>query len=255
MGKASLPLLAAICSWYDMHLTNAPLRTRMATASLLGACGDAVAQRAEAGAHDWERTARRALWFGTGSAIPGHFWYTNIERIVRASGLQGLIQKIVLEEILYTPPLHAAFFFTDAKMQGFSNAVAMATVREKFWPALLAGWIFWPAMDIVTFSGLVPVRYRMLWVGLCQIGWSAYVSALAAQPSEAPKAIGGGQGPHAKVPQRPHTMLAARATVGAASGPMQEVRDVRRSDDAALVGASAPAVSVCTGGGRHDKRG
>jgi hypothetical protein len=120
----------------------------------------------------------------------------------------------MLEELVYVPPLHAGFFLTDAKMRGCSNAEALAAVREKFWPALIAGWVFWrtsrrtqtldiaaasqslrsrpcaasAAMDVVTFCGVVPPKYRMLWVGVCQIGWSAYVSALAARPSEAPVA-------------------------------------------------------------------
>ena len=80
----------------------------------------------------------------------------------------------------------SGFFFTDSKMQGHSNEAALANAREKFWPALIAGWLFWPAMDVVTYSGLVPVRYRMLWINCCQIGWAAYVSALAASGSKNP---------------------------------------------------------------------
>ena len=79
----------------------------MITASVLATCGDLLVQRSDAKEVDWERAGRRALWFATGSAIPGHFWYTNIDRIIRTPGIRGLLMKVVLEEIVFVPPLHA----------------------------------------------------------------------------------------------------------------------------------------------------
>jgi hypothetical protein len=66
-GRTGLSLLAAACAWYDARLSATPLRTRMATASLLGACGDVVAQRADGEKHDWARSAER---FGSPREAP-----------------------------------------------------------------------------------------------------------------------------------------------------------------------------------------
>ena len=170
---------------YNRLLVAAPLPTKMATAGILAGLGDILSQSLSGipnKQHDWNRMGRMVLWFSVGSAVPLHLWYNAADRVVTATGVRGLAQKMAIEEFLVVPPLHAGFFLSDAKLQGRSNSDALASVRENFWDAFLSGLAFWPLVQVVTYTKM-PVRYRLLWVNVCQVGWSAWVSFLAARPS------------------------------------------------------------------------
>lgn len=134
---------------YDSQLVSHPLRTKVFSSGLVAMLGDFLAQRIEqrrpcsSQEHDFERSARIVLWFSCGSAISGHFWYTYIvDWLVPSKGRTALLTKIMLDEFVYTPPLHALFFFSQAKMQGKSYSQATDSVHARFLPTLISGWVF-----------------------------------------------------------------------------------------------------------------
>ena len=49
-------------------------------------------------------------------------------------------------------------------------------VRETWWPGMKASLKFWPAVHLITFSTLVPLELKLLWIDLMEIVWIAILS-------------------------------------------------------------------------------
>ena len=59
---------------------------------------------------DVERTARMGCWGLLVSGPIGHVWYMLLDRAVRAAGVRGVVTKVLLDQMIATPPLIMAFF-------------------------------------------------------------------------------------------------------------------------------------------------
>lgn len=184
--------------WYDGCLQKSPLLTKCITSGVLFALGDMLAQRLEANgeprAHeavaekpvsepswDYKRTARMVIWGGVLFAPVGHGWYNLLERMVRSSGKAAVMQKIALDQLVYTPPLTLAFFTTtklmeEATMDKFPYATSHAF--DKLVPTLKVNWTVWPVIHLCTFT-VVPLQYRILFINCMSIGWSAFLSLMS----------------------------------------------------------------------------
>ena len=44
-------------------------------------------------------------------------------------------------------------------------------------PAMVSSWRFWPAVQLISYSPLVPVDLKLLWIDTMEIVWVAYLSA------------------------------------------------------------------------------
>ena len=42
---------------------------------------------------------------------------------------------------------------------------------------MVSSWRFWPAVQLVSYSPLVPVDFKLLWIDTMEILWVAYLSA------------------------------------------------------------------------------
>ena len=58
-------------------------------------------------------------------------------------------------------------------------------VRETWWPGMKASVKFWPAVHLVTFSPLVPLELKLLWIDAVEIIWVAILSRINARESSA----------------------------------------------------------------------
>jgi len=128
--------VASFPTWYDANLIKHPIKTKMTSAAILATFGDFLSQNIQYHSkepreqqsvrqHDYARSTRIAVWYAFGSALPGHYWYTYIvEWIVRSKGRGAVFKKILCDEFIFTPPLHAVFFLSQAKMQGKGNKEA-----------------------------------------------------------------------------------------------------------------------------------
>ena len=42
---------------------------------------------------------------------------------------------------------------------------------------MVSSWRFWPAVQLVSYSPLIPVDFKLLWIDTMEIAWVAYLSA------------------------------------------------------------------------------
>ena len=61
---------------------------------------------------------------------------------------------------------------------------------------MVSSWRFWPIVQLISFSPLVPVDFKLLWIDTMEILWVAYLSATVnggGAPGEQPDAIPWGE--------------------------------------------------------------
>lgn len=185
----SLGLAPLEVGWaaYKKLLVEKPLLTKSTTSAIIMGVSDAMTQRLEHRFlgiekkfdHDWRRT-----WyaFSTGFCWSGpsaHTWYQQLENICGyfpVSGpIQGLVLRLVLDALIFSPITIAGFFTANSLIQGKSLAVIQEKLSTKWKNAVYAAWSFWPVVNIVNFS-MIPLSFRVLYSNIMALIWTGYLS-------------------------------------------------------------------------------
>ncbi len=53
-----------------------------------------------------------------------------------------------------------------------------AHMKEVYWPTYVADCVVWPPLQFINFT-FVPLRYQVLYVNLCNLGWNTFLSFMA----------------------------------------------------------------------------
>ncbi|KAH7476296.1 hypothetical protein KRP22_000136 [Phytophthora ramorum] len=180
---------------YDRWLQDSPLLTKGVTSAVLFGIGDRIAQRIENSESDGDdksdaadrsglqRTARMMAWGGLLFAPVGHAWYNFLEKAVRGKGTSSIIKKIAADQLVFSPPLSLAFFAYAGCSEGKPLRETVDTAVAKLPPTLAVNWAVWPLVHVCTF-GFVPLQYRILFINVVNIGWSAFLSRMASKDGD-----------------------------------------------------------------------
>ena len=181
--------------WYEYHLQNSPVKTKMVTGGLLWGIGDAVAQTVpdlihsedneeeikEKKDYDLTRTFRAVL-FGFGIHAPlSHVHYNFLEAITVRGGFSGLqipVFKAFMEQFVYWSWISNSIYHgAMAAMQGVTSPFQIYDrIADVLWETQTAQWVFWIPVQLVNFR-YVPVRHQLNVVLLTSIAWTALLSA------------------------------------------------------------------------------
>lgn len=174
---AALGLASRAGTVYGNASTARPVLVQSTSGAAIATAGDILMQRiapSEAG-HDWGRTARiaahRLLVWGPGYSL----WMRGLERFVRFPASRAVPAKILLDQLIWTPPSVGSFYFTMAVLEGKSTQDGVDRAQQMLWPTLQVNWPFWSCVQAVTF-GVVPVPYRVAFVSTIHVGWNAWLS-------------------------------------------------------------------------------
>lgn len=63
-------------------------------------------------------------------------------------------------------------------METGSPERGVAQISEKLWPTLQVNWVVWPVLQGFNMS-VVPLPYRVLFVNVASLFWSAFLSNMA----------------------------------------------------------------------------
>ena len=154
---------------------------------LLG--GDLTAQAVEGrrrvGLLDLPRAARNGLlgFFLHGPLL--HFWILCLEgpghKILIGSGLtEGpllLVAKVALDQTLFAVTINLAYAFIDGLLSDQSPSDAWRRSRQVLVPSVVQSWRFWPLVHLISYSPLIPVDLKVLWIDVMEIVWVAILSA------------------------------------------------------------------------------
>jgi len=200
---------------YSKAVELAPLLTMACTSAFAYAVGDLVAQRVEGRWRvellDLGRCARNAL-LGFGLHGPLVYGWIQVLEGPLAQLLGGpeggdarwstLLIKIVLDQTFFSALLNILYASLNGILSDLSPNEAFARARQVLVPAMVSSWRFWPAVQLISYSPLIPVDFKLLWIDTMEILWVAYLSAtvnsapstLEEQSSPAVQAIPWGEG-------------------------------------------------------------
>jgi len=182
-------LLTGFGKAYGAALESRPILTKSFTAFLIFGLSDFLAQKLESrdskgtAKFNWTRTLSSMgvglLYFGPAA----HFWYDSMFKIFPGTGLVSTLQKSAMGQLFFGPSFTCIFFATGLWQAGqFTVGNWFQKIRQDLPGAWLAGVGFWPLVDLVSYS-LIPVQYIPLFVNMCSLVWTIYLSGVANRES------------------------------------------------------------------------
>ena len=166
---------------YSNAIQQKPILTKSITAGIVFGLSDYLAQRVEntGKKYNWTRTitsiAVGLFYFGPAA----HAWYNWIFQILPGTSLFSTLQKAALGQLIFGPSFTCIFFATSLMQSGsFSLQNWARKIKNDLPGAWLAGAGFWPLVDVVSYS-VVPIDFIPLFVNLCSLVWTVYLSLLA----------------------------------------------------------------------------
>eukprot|EP00743_Colponemidia_sp_Colp-15_P008027 GILK01008694.1.p1 GENE.GILK01008694.1~~GILK01008694.1.p1 ORF type:complete len:226 (-),score=12.66 GILK01008694.1:230-907(-) len=180
-------------AWYNGHLAKRPVVTKMVTSTILFGGGDLFAQTllkqdsASKAPFDFKRLLRACIYGGLLLGPLSHVHYNFLDWLVlkqlRVRSSFVPVAKVFFEQFTYwSPSMIVLYFASMGAMEGQSWHTIQERVRTSLWPTLCANWMLWPAVQLVNFK-FVPVPHQLNFVLIVSLGWSCYLSLVAAQTS------------------------------------------------------------------------
>jgi len=170
---------------YGAAALAAPVLTKALTSCASYLFGDLTAQAVEGrrrpGLLDLPRAARNGL---LGFALHGpalHFWVLFLERGPLAGALpEGpvlLLVKVALDQTAFAVFINAAYAALDGVLSDLSPSDALRRARQVLVPSVVQSWRFWPLVHLVSYSPLIPLDFKILWIDVMEIIWVAILSS------------------------------------------------------------------------------
>ncbi|KAK3251438.1 hypothetical protein CYMTET_39221 [Cymbomonas tetramitiformis] len=170
---------------YLSSLENDPLVTKCLTSAVVFTASDIIAQttfdRNSQGGVDAARVGRFAL-FGLAVHAPLFaFFFQQLDALVDPLPLEGVANvgvKVAIDQVLWTPPFLAFFFFVQASvLQGRDFDQGVSKVREVLVPTLKVNWRVWVPANCINY--LLPADLRILFINLVSLFFTIYLSTVA----------------------------------------------------------------------------
>jgi protein Mpv17 len=177
-------------------LSNPVLKSGLISGSL-SLAGDLIAQiltnrdnTSGTAAYDGARAARMGS-FGLFLYGPyQHYWYRALDRAMPVRNMPNFLAKVTLNQLCLAPVVIAGVFAWNLALQNKIKEFPHKTRRD-FVPTLFAGWKFWVPAASVNFL-TVPLQHQVLYMSLCGVVWTGYLSYSSALATQLQTAGGGG---------------------------------------------------------------
>ena len=185
-SMSAAPLAASFTAAYKVYSTQLeqnPIKTKSLTSGVIFALSDYLAQRIERTDKNeplnWKRitggTLVGLLYFGPAA----HYWYEMIFKLLPGTSLISTLQKAFWGQAIFGPVFTCIFFGTSLIQAGtFSLGSWWTKIVNDLPGAWLAGAGYWPLVDFISYS-VVPVKWIPLFVNLCSLVWTVYLSIVA----------------------------------------------------------------------------
>jgi len=147
----------------------------------LSGLGDLIEQRIEkknlvrTGQINWVRTLHMSTAFGLTSGLLCHHWYYYLDRVVPGKGLRVVVQKIVLDQVLFSPVCIAACLLVAGKLEKQTTSQLVNQTIQLGGRLYLAEWVIWPPAQFINFYFL-PTRFRVLYDNIISLVYDTYTS-------------------------------------------------------------------------------
>lgn len=171
-----------------------PLLVRGGVGVLLYAISDTLAQYIQARrasqvngetpfSLDFVRTGQVCSWRAVVFTPVFYAFYLALDvAVAPLVGTRMVVTKLFVDLVLMGPSITVSFFLWLQMCETGDLENSIAATKQKLWPALVLGWVYWLPMHTLTYS-VVPLRFRLFWVNFGSIWWGAGLSTLNAIPN------------------------------------------------------------------------
>ncbi|KAK9820968.1 hypothetical protein WJX81_002298 [Elliptochloris bilobata] len=122
---------------------------------------------------------RNARFSVIGLTLHGPLFYHGFRaldtHIGAAPTLRLAALKMLTGQLTLFPVYVTLFFVWSSALEGKAPRQALQKLRISFAPVFRAGWVFWPAANMINFL-LVPPAGRVLYVNGAGLLWNTYLS-------------------------------------------------------------------------------
>ena len=200
-GARAYSTVPQLVDSYTALLQTHPLETKLATAAVLAAAGDAIAQRREPGPYNSARAGSFVLFDMCYRGGFQHFAFPWIIQNFRGDMLQSLLPQLnvvadpqifsavectMFNQLVVVPIVYYPLFFgTTGLVQGLTLDESLQRARERFVDLTLRNWKFWIPAQLLQFA-LLPEELQVPYTCVMGLVWNIILSASAgsAKPVE-----------------------------------------------------------------------
>lgn len=161
------------------------LVTKACTSAVSYFLGDLLAQGFEGRTRprllDLPRAARNtALGFFLHGPVL-HYWILWEEGPVASlaggnDNPSAVFLKILLDQTMFASFINLAYATLDELLLDSSLSESFEVARQVLVPSVVASWRFWPFVHLLSYSPLIPIDYKLLWIDTMEILWVAILS-------------------------------------------------------------------------------
>jgi len=199
--KPAAPTMSLSRTWKDyvVLLEEKPIRTKMATAAVLSALGDFIAQTLDATVTSF--SPRRMLVLVAVNIVyfaPGlHYWYKFFDFVVvkqlklKVGTMKAVLAYLSLDMLVNAPVTLVGFFGVFTVINAISEvaigvpfpslgalaATVGAKMESSYASTLIANWQVWTVPQLFNFA-LVPPPLRVPFANVVAVLWSAILSTI-----------------------------------------------------------------------------
>ncbi|XP_018495574.1 mpv17-like protein 2 [Galendromus occidentalis] len=158
---------------FGKHLliTNAVISTGM------GIAGDGVQQYYEVSrgyqeSFQMKRSSHMAA-AGLTTGVVTHYWYALLDRWWQGRCVKVIAQKVLYDQILFSPVCLTVYFGTVAALEGSSMGEFKEELADKGGTVYVVEWLVWPIAQAFNFYYL-PLRYRLAFDTVISFGFDVF---------------------------------------------------------------------------------
>ena len=174
---------------YEALVPQNPVFYKACTSGVAYTLGDFVSQIYQGRtlkSVDLARSARSGAAGFIGHGPLCHFWMVWMENHLDFDGAwYGTGVKVFADQTVWSLYLNAMYSFLIGTLALRDPREVWEDVKATSWPALRSSWRFWPFVHTISFSHLVPLDLKLLWVDMMEIVWVTILSKVANDDKEA----------------------------------------------------------------------
>ena len=123
---------------------------------------------------DAHRTARLAGYAAATTPLV-HSWLGLLAtaRLTRSPAV-----RVLADQLCYTPPATALFFYSQALLSGSSQTAALMSAVASTPPTLRTSLLLWPAVQLFAFT-FIPLHLQILLFNVVGLAWAMHLSSAA----------------------------------------------------------------------------
>ncbi|KAI9986987.1 hypothetical protein PInf_026093 [Phytophthora infestans] len=142
---------------YQLALQTNPLRTKAVTSAGVAMLGEVLGHVLKHNTLRGLSLRQMLAFFAFGGIITGEI---------------DSQQKLLLDRLLFTPPMVAFTLFSLGVMRGSSPKASRENLSRVYWDALLMNWKLWTVTQWLSFKYVPP----QLWGNCAALWWNSYLS-------------------------------------------------------------------------------